>query len=166
MSNVARVEFKKFKKSSLHACIYNVYRSHLLSVEKSSDEKSEEVAKESEKAVTKSETPVTRGSASRKAVHHKYSKLEARPLRRSSISATRKSDKGMRRLFVHKQKPEEKKVTRKEIVVSPEAPPKPPRAQQVEQPKMVEDIPAVEESGKGMERLILLLNAICSSNLS
>ena len=143
--------------------LYSVCYYFSLSVEKSPGEKSKEVAKESEKAANKSETPVKRGSASRKAIHHKYSKLEAGPVRRSSISATRKSDKGARRLFVRKPKPEEKKETRKEtgtkIVVSPEAPPKPPRAQQVEQPKVVEDIPVVEESNKGIEKLILVLNA-------
>lgn len=127
-------------------------RSYLPSVEKSTDEKSEEVAKEPEKAANKPETPVTRGSASRKAVNHKYSKLEARPLRRSSISAARKSDKGTRRLFVHKQKPEEKK----QILLSPEAPPKPPRAQQVDEPKIVEDIPVAEENGKGMKTVCFL----------
>ena len=130
----------------------NIYCSYLSSVEKSSDKKSEEVAKEPEKAADKPETPVTRGSASRKAINHKYSKLEAKPLRRSSISATRKSDRGMRRLFVHKQKPEEKK----QILLSPEAPLKPPRAQQVDEPRIVEEIPVAEENGKGMRTVCFL----------
>ena len=95
---------------------------------------------------------MTRGSASRKAVNHRYSKLEAKPLRRSSISATRKSDRGMRRLFVHKQKPEEKK----QILLSPEAPLKPPRAQQVDEPRIVEEIPVAEENGKGMKTVCFL----------
>jgi hypothetical protein len=96
---------------------------------------------------------MTRGSANRKAVNHKYSKLEARPLRRSSISAARKSDKGTRRLFLHRRKPEEKKEAKKgtgaEIVSSPEPPPKPPRAH--EEARVVQNAPVVDESGKGMK---------------
>lgn len=92
-------------------------------------------------------TPITRGSASRKA--HRYSKLEAKPLRRSSVSAVRKSDRGTRRLFLQKRKPEEKKETK--IVASSEAPlippPKPPRAHQVvEARKADKKLDAVEKS--------------------
>ena len=93
---------------------------------------------------------MSRGSATRKAIDHKYSKLEAKPLRRSSISAMRKSDKGTRRLFVHKQKPGEKKEAKKGTETAALIPPpKPPRAHQVQETKKIEDIPAVEESGKG-----------------
>ncbi|CAB3982261.1 F-actin-monooxygenase MICAL3 isoform X14, partial [Paramuricea clavata] len=117
----------------------------------SGEEKSEEVEKGSEKAGKQRVSPMTRGSANRKAVNHKYSKLEARPVRRSSISAARKSDKGTRRLFLHKRKPDEKKEAKKgtgaEIVSPPEPPPKPPRAHEV-----ADNVPAVEESGKGKRR--------------
>lgn len=117
----------------------------LSSVEKSLEEKSNESGK-------KSGTPVTGNNGTRKAIHHKYSKLKARPFRRSSISAARKSDKGTRRLFVHKQKAQGKKEAKEsgdKIVVSPEAPPKPPRAHEVEAIRRVKDAQVAEESGKG-----------------
>ena len=149
--SIARiVDTYEFKKT-----IFTIpYYYYVISIDKSSDEKPEEVENVSEKSQIPSGTPVTRSSASRKAIHNRYSKLEARPLRRSSISATRKSDKGTRRLFVHKAKPEEKKEAKKEtganIVLSPEAPPKPPRAHQVEAKKEVQNAAAVEKTGKGL----------------
>ena len=83
------------------------------------------------------ETPLTKKSG----VYNRYEKLQARPLRRSSISTTRKSDKGARRLFVHKTKAHGSKTTSKstatakepgkEIVISADAPRKPPRAFQM-----------------------------------
>ena len=94
----------------------------------------------------------------RQPVYNKYSKDEAKPLRRSIISTTRKSDKGTRRLFVQQPDMRTQKVKAKSpepsknhgIVLSPEAPPKPPRAHELaERP---EDISEVDESNGRQRR--------------
>ena len=101
--------------------------------------------KASENAENKPSTPLTSGV--RKAVRHRYEKLEARPLRRSSISTTRKSDKGAHRLFGPKMKaraPPPPKETGPRILPSADAPPKPPRAHQVENVRRATEVEGAE----------------------
>ena len=97
-------------------------------------------------AENKPSTPMKSGA--RKAVRHRYEKLEARPLRRSSISTTRKSDKGAHRLFVHKTKaraPPLPKETGPRVLPSADAPPKPPRAHQVENAREATEVGEAEK---------------------
>lgn len=89
----------------------------------------------SENAEPRPSTPMMRKSGARRVIHNKYLKLEARPVRRSSISTTRKSDKGARRLFAPKMKaraPPPPKETGANISPSQDAPAKPPRAHREE----------------------------------